>query len=451
MSIRCAVAAIAIATVFLGRASAHRLDEYLQATLISLDRDRVQLSMRLIPGVAVYARVLESMDINGDGVLSADEQRAYANQVVRDLTLQIDQRPLQLRITAVQFPTVPELKEGLGEVHLEVVADLPHGGGQRSLRFENHYQSRISVYLVNTLASQSPGLRVVSQNRNELQSLYRLDYVKTRANGSAQTATNGLQFWLRGAAGMFRLGMRHIAEGTDHLLFLLALLLPAPLLALGGRWDRFCGIRQSARNILAIVSAFTAGHSLTLGLAAFNMIAIPSRPVEVFIAVSILVSAWHALRPIFPGREAWVAAGFGLIHGLAFAGTLGELGVSGWERFRSLLAFNLGIEAMQVLVVVATLPSLVLLAQTGAYRTVRVCGGLFAAVAAGGWIGERLLGLFNPAGALVEGLASREFWIAPALFLISLLCWLYSSTGVRDKTRCPANLPAKKQAQCYAD
>jgi len=77
----------------------------------------------------------------------------------------------------------------------------------------------------------------------------------------------------------------------------------------------------------------------------------------VLIAVSILVSAVHALRPLFPGREARIAAFFGLIHGLAFASTLGELGLGRWERLAGILAFNLGIETMQLVVVAATLPS----------------------------------------------------------------------------------------------
>jgi hypothetical protein len=68
------------------------------------------------------------------------------------------------------------------------------------------------------------------------------------------------------------------------------------------------------------VTAFTIGHSATLTLAALNLVNVPSRPVEVLITVSILVSAVHAFRPIFPGREAWIAAFFGLVHGLISLG-----------------------------------------------------------------------------------------------------------------------------------
>src|SRR5262249_38056686 len=152
-----------------------------------------------------------------------------------------------------------------------------------------------------------------------------------------------------GVPNMFRLGMRHIAEGTDHLLFLIALLLPAPLVAVRGRWAAFGSIRHSLIQIVRVVSAFTIGHSITLALGASGIVALPSRAVEVLIAFSILVSSLHALRPIFPGREPMIAASFGLIHGLAFATTLQHLGVGAWQRVASILGFNLGIETMQLI------------------------------------------------------------------------------------------------------
>lgn len=83
--------------------------------------------------------------------------------------------------------------------------------------------------------------------------------------------------------------MRHIAEGTDHLLFLLALLLPAPLLVFRPRWAGFAGVRHSVLQILKVVTAFTIGHSITLALAALGLVRVPSRPIEILIAFSILV------------------------------------------------------------------------------------------------------------------------------------------------------------------
>jgi hypothetical protein len=244
-----------------------------------------------------------------------------------------------------------------------------------------------------------------------------------RSNARSLTIDRTGHSWWRGFASIFRLGMRHIAEGTDHLLFLLALLLPAPLLVFGSRWTGFAGVRQSLLQILKVVTAFTVGHSITLALAALGLVRVPSRPIEVLIAVSILISAVHALRPLFPGREAGIAAFFGLIHGLAFATTLGQLGLGRWERVASILGFNLGIETMQLVVVAATMPSLLLLSRTSAYSVLRIGGALFAGVAAIGWIGERWLNVPAPVNAVVDRLAQHAGWIAGGLFLLSLIGW----------------------------
>jgi len=359
---------------------AHRLDEYLQATIISLEQDRVQVSVRLIPGVAVSSAVLQSIDTNADGVISETERRAYAQRVLRELSLSIDGDRLLPKLLSVAFPSTADLKEGLGEIQIGFTADLPRGGSNRKLIFENHHQSSISAYLVNALVPRDKNIQITAQNRNENQSFYQLNY------GQPGVRPSGLVvFWFRGFAGMFRLGIRHIAQGTDHLLFLLSLLLPAPLLALGSRWGKFAGARHSLSQIVQVVTAFTIGHSITLALAGLGMVRVPARPVEVLIAVSIFVAAAHALRPLFPGRETAIAAFFGLIHGLAFGAALGEIGVVG------ILGFNLGIETMQLIVVAAFMPLLVLLSRTRAYSVLRIGGALFAGFASLVWIAGRLL------------------------------------------------------------
>jgi hypothetical protein len=244
-----------------------------------------------------------------------------------------------------------------------------------------------------------------------------------RSNSRSLTIDRTGRNWLHGFASIFHLGMRHIAEGTDHLLFLLTLLLPAPLVPYCSRWAGSAGVRHSLLQILKVVTAFTVGHSITLALAALGLVRVSSRPIEVLIAVSILVSAAHALRPLFPGREAGIAAFFGLVHGLAFATTLGELGLVRWERVASIFAFNLGIETMQLIVVAATLPSLLVLSRTHGYSALRVVGALFSGLASAGWIAERLLDLHNPVDVVVDRVAHHAIGIAVFLFLISLACW----------------------------
>jgi hypothetical protein len=227
--------------------------------------------------------------------------------------------------------------------------------------------------------------------------------------------------WWSGFRGMVALGIRHIAEGTDHLLFLLALLLPAPLLAAAGRWGRFGGVRYSLTRLLKIVTAFTLGHSLTLLAGALGWLRLPTQPVEVLIAVSILMSAVHALRPLFPGREAYVAAGFGLVHGLAFASTLTGLQLSAGPMALSILGFNLGIELMQLLVIGLVVPWLILLSRTPDYTGVRVVGAVGAAIAALAWIIERTLLTGSPFSAAVERASHLAPWLLALLAVGAVL------------------------------
>jgi hypothetical protein len=224
-----------------------------------------------------------------------------------------------------------------------------------------------------------------------------------------------------GFLGMVRLGGHHIAEGTDHLLFLLTLLLPAPLLlTTRRRWGGPAGSRRATVVIGRTTLAFTAGHSATLALSALGRFDIPTRPVEAAIAASILVSAMHAVRPLFPGREALIAGLFGLVHGMAFSFTLAELDLSTFQLVVSLLGFNLGIELVQLLVVALVLPPLVVLARSdSAYRVLRVGGASIAGTAALGWLADRL-GAANPVAAAADTIGTHGWWAVAALWVAAL-------------------------------
>lgn len=420
-------AAAALSLLLAVSGFAHRLDEYLQATILSIEKGRVHAFMRLIPGVAVFPAVLANIDTNRDGAISDNEQQSYAHRVLDDLLLTIDSHPIKPRLTSVTFPTIKQMKEGLGEIQIEFTADLPAGRPQRTLILENHHQRRISAYLVNCLVPQDRAIKVIAQNRNQNQSFYRLEYLQPVAPLAANRWSAAfLPGTLGGAPATFRLGMRHIAEGTDHLLFLLTLLLPAPLVAFRSRWGGFAGTGQSLMQILRVTTAFTIGHSITLAFAAFGFVRAPGRPVEVLIAVSILISAAHAVRPLFPKREAVIAAFFGLIHGLAFAATLEQLGIGWRERVVGVLGFNAGIETMQFLVIAATMPSLLLLSRTRAYPVLRIAGASFGGLASVAWIGERLAGLHTSVDLVVNAAARQAVWVAAALLLISLASQAYS-------------------------
>ncbi len=223
----------------------------------------------------------------------------------------------------------------------------------------------------------------------------------------------------RGFVGLLGLGVEHIREGTDHQLFLLTLLLPAPLLARAGRWSGVVGARRAIRRIATITLSFTVGHSVTLALGALG-VPVPQHLVEALIAVSILVAAAHAVRPLFPGREALVAASFGLIHGLAFAEALRALHLSGVQLVLALLGFNLGIEAMQLLIVALVLPPLILLARSGRYRILRVMAAGATGIAAAGWLGARV-GWANPVADAADRIGVVAVPAVAALWLAAIV------------------------------
>lgn len=196
--------------------------------------------------------------------------------------------------------------------------------------------------------------------------------------------------WFEGFKSMIKLGMQHIKEGTDHLLFLIVLLLPATLVVRGKRWGSFGGVKYSIVGLLKIVTAFTLGHSITLLIGALDWLHLPSQLVEVLIAFSILISAIHAVYPLFPGKEVYIAAGFGLIHGLAFASILVNLNLDTSAMVLSILGFNIGIELMQLFVIGITVPWIILLSQSSTYKYLRNFLAILAGIASLAWIAERI-------------------------------------------------------------
>lgn len=225
--------------------------------------------------------------------------------------------------------------------------------------------------------------------------------------------------WWRGFTRLFTLGLHHIAEGTDHLLFLSVLLLAAPLVALRNRWAAIRRPRDCLWTITKVISGFTLGHSLTLALGALGWVPLPGRAVEVLIAISILVSALHAARPLFANGELWIASAFGLVHGLAFATTLSGLSFDGWTLAVSLLGFNLGIETMQLVVMAVLLPVLIALSRTRWYSAFRWAAALFATACAAGWIGERAFHAVNTLAPIVDWLASPLWWALAGICVAS--------------------------------
>lgn len=188
-----------------------------------------------------------------------------------------------------------------------------------------------------------------------------------------------------------REGVWHIWIGYDHILFLLALLLPAVLRYEQGRWSAVEHLRPALWNVFGIVTAFTLAHSVTLTLAALGLIRLPIAWVEAAIAASVLLAALNNLRPLVVHRLWLVAFVFGLIHGFGFASVLGELGLPEGARMVALLAFNLGVELGQLAIVAVAMPLAYALRHTAFYRIgLRVGGSLLVAVVAAAWLLQRV-------------------------------------------------------------
>ena len=141
------------------------------------------------------------------------------------------------------------------------------------------------------------------------------------------------------------LGIAHILGGLDHLLFVFGLLI----------------LVTGARALIETITAFTLGHSITLSLAALGLANVPSRPVELLIALSVLLLAVEIARPKAAARgrlarRPWLmAASFGLLHGMGFAGALREIGLPQEEIPLALFSFNIGIEIGQLAFVATVL------------------------------------------------------------------------------------------------
>lgn len=196
---------------------------------------------------------------------------------------------------------------------------------------------------------------------------------------------------LRGFVGD---GIEHIATGFDHLLFLVALLLPSVLVRRGRRWEPVTSFPRALRNVAGTVTAFTAAHSITLSLATLSVVSLPSRLVESLIALSVLLTALDNVWPILPRRRWQVAFAFGLLHGFGFASVLADLELPPSALALSLFGFNVGVEIGQLVLVLMLVPLVYLVRDTRLYpRLGMTTASALIALFSSGWLIERSLDL----------------------------------------------------------
>jgi hypothetical protein len=164
----------------LGRAaSAHRLDEYLQAARISVGQNAIRLDLSLAPGAAVARDFIAAVDADGDGMITVTEANAYATRALMAMSLSVDDEPMTLRLVSTDPPTPASLLAGEGvlRVRAETRFASPSPAGPHALRFENTFAPVSSVYLGNAMLPEDKTIAITDQDHGSNQSTLVIRYV----------------------------------------------------------------------------------------------------------------------------------------------------------------------------------------------------------------------------------------------------------------------------------
>ena len=156
---------------------AHRDDQYLQATLVAIEPSGIRLQINLTPGVAVAEEVIAEIDRDRDGAISNNEGAAYAKRLKRDLTLRVDGRNLELKLSASEFVEPAELRTGSGTIQMEFSAIFGQlVPGPHRLTLESQHLTQMSVYLINAAQPRFATVQIIRQKRNANQSAGEIEF-----------------------------------------------------------------------------------------------------------------------------------------------------------------------------------------------------------------------------------------------------------------------------------
>ncbi len=304
------------------------------------------------------------LDANEDGQLLWGELRARSDAVQRYLAE-------QWRTTRGGQPCALwvdpdwQVTERSGEGYLIVPlrADCA-GAGDLMLNYEAFFATDTAhKLLVNLRVGEADFSGVITAEQRYLQ-----------IDAGANVWRTGLEFG--------RQGVIHIWLGFDHLLFLMTLLSCGVLSRVRGRWAPQGDMSRAVGATVWTVTAFTLAHSITLIATGLGWLMVPGQWVEVGIAASAIIAALNNIVPVV-SRVGFLAFGFGLLHGMGFAGALGELGMPAGQRVFALFAFNIGVEVGQLAIVLLILPVLLALRKKPWYPRLGLplASAIFAAVA----------------------------------------------------------------------
>lgn len=238
----------------------------------------------------------------------------------------------------------------------------------------------------------------------------------------------------RAIGAVIGLGVEHIQIGSDHILFILALLLPAVLVfRLGRGWEPAGSFGSSLWRVAKIATSFTIAHTITLTLGGLGIVELSPRLVEPIIAISIALAALHNVRPVFFNKEWSIAFGFGLFHGFGFASLLGDLGLDRSNRLISLLGFNLGIELGQLAIILLVFPALYLLRRVRAYVALMKMASVVLTLIAVGWFADRAFSLDFGVDRVVDPFLAwpRPLWIVAFLTVAAVVYYEIENSAGR--------------------
>ena len=356
-------------------ARAHQAsDAYLRASTAADGRFALQIDVALRDLDLVL-----DLDGNGDGKLSWGEVRRREAEIAAWVAAQLRVNEGRCALHAAAPLALDRKSDGTYAV-LRLAGDCPAANATRltyTLFRDVDPTHRGLLLLLDAQGKPLGGLRSLAPDSAEVPLALA---ASTGTAGDATTAETTAQ----AGGGFFGQGLHHILIGADHVLFLVCLLLPL-VLGPGGGW------RARVWPLLGLVTAFTIGHSITLGLASWRVVSLSPRIIEPLIAVTIALTALDNLKPVLGDRRVVAAFFFGLIHGFGFAGPLLELDLAPAEMALALLQFNLGVEAGQLVVVLIAMALLWPLGERGSAGPLLLRGGsVLAGALALVWLGERL-------------------------------------------------------------
>lgn len=341
--------------------------------------DQTQSQVRIDLALRDLALLLP-LDGNGDGQLNGAEVRSARADITR-----LVEQGLTLSNSAGRCQLVGQ------QWGLSRHSDGPYAAGRYQVACPDNQPPATLEYSL--LFDRDPlhrSLVSITDSQDERLGVLGPDDRTLALENSGSVAGNVLQLFLT----FLYEGVIHLLIGLDHILFLLVLMLPATLplnrrQSAGGMVAER-GLKARLLELVGIVTAFTVAHSITLALAALNIVTLPIAWVETVIALSIAIAALNVVWPIL-GRKTWkLAFGFGLIHGFGFASVLGDL-TSGVSQLAVALAgFNLGVELGQLGLLLVLFPTLYLFSRFRLYERAAVPAILLAV---GGlslyWVAER--------------------------------------------------------------